>query len=162
MQTQRVIQASGPPAINNHCQNSVQPKPDLQHVLLSLSDLGLCHSLGSMWYETPLECVKSNSVTPKALMGKSWHLAVNEPLYSGEHLSQDQGLSLIWASSLRCRVQVRLMLLGTGLQKHWAWYASQPLSFTLATIWLLQILSFNHDLTLHSGNTFIFSYIYLR
>ena len=24
-------------------------------------------------------------------MGKSWHLTVNEPQYSAEHLSQDQG-----------------------------------------------------------------------
>lgn len=52
-----------------------------------------------MLTKTPLECVKSNSVTPEALMGKSWYLAVNEALYSAGHLSRDQGLSLIWAFS---------------------------------------------------------------
>lgn len=82
-------------------------------LFFSLSDLGLCCSFGSMWTKTPLECVKSNSVTPEALMGKSWHLAVNEALYSAGHLSRDQGLSLIWAFSLKCRVWVRLMSLGT-------------------------------------------------
>lgn len=130
MQTQWGIQGRGPPALNNHCQNSVQLKPDLQPVsrasisyftTFSVSDLGLCYMFGSMWTRTPLECVKSNSVTPEALMWKSWHLPVNEPLYSAEHLPRDEGLSLIGASSLKCRVCVRLMSLGTILQKHWAW-----------------------------------------
>lgn len=100
MQTQRGIQGRGPHALNNH-----RLKPDLQHgpcassvscfttsSFASLSDLGRCHLFGSVWIKTPLECVKSSSVTPEDLMGKSWHLPVNEPLYSAEHLSQDQGL----------------------------------------------------------------------
>lgn len=52
-------------------------------------------------------------------MRKSWHLTVNEPLYSAEYLSRDQGLGLIWAS-LKCSVWVGLMSLGSMLQKHWA------------------------------------------
>lgn len=124
MQTQRGLQAG----LNNQGQNGAQLKPDLQHVtcpsrshfttffFFFLSDLGLCHSFGSMW--TPLVCVKSSSVTPETLMGKSWHLAVNDLLYSAEHLSRDQGLSLIWAFSLKCVVWVRLMSLGAMLQKH--------------------------------------------
>lgn len=59
-------------------------------------------------------------IVSEALMGKSWHLSVNKPLYSEEHLPRDQGLSLIWASSLKCMGWVRLMSLGTRLQKHWA------------------------------------------
>lgn len=46
-------------------------------------------------------------------MEKSRHLSVNGPLYSGEHLSQDQGLSLIWVYSLKQRVWVRIMSLGS-------------------------------------------------
>lgn len=106
--------AGGPQALNNHCQNGVQLKPDLQHATMCLAiifhyffsaspnDLGLCHLFGSMWIKTSLECVKSNSATPEALMGKSWHLTVNEPLYSAGHLSQDQGLKGISDLALIC------------------------------------------------------------
>lgn len=79
-------------------------------------------------------------------MGKSWHLTVNEPLYSAGHLSRDQGLSLIWAPSLKHRVWVRLMSLGT---QHLAPIRVSAIVFhCIFSLGILQSLSFDYDLTL--------------